>query len=219
MLLDALERPSPSCRCGSRIQRPPHPPRDPRPVFPRKIALPHPQHPPARLPQKPTDFAIPRFVSRQLGRPPLRPRFGKRRVFWLGTSVPKTAINKKCDALTTEDEVWLPGQLLIPPPAGNPGRTEEVDHPQFGRLVSVSANPRHDGATLLAGEDIRHGSISTVLFGHCCVLRRVASALSSVIVRCLKPSSRISYSTPVTPPGNPPANDSTVSRGKSSQTA
>jgi len=78
-------------------QRPGHAPGRARPVSGGEIALPNPQHPPARFAQDPRHRSIPGLVPGQLGRPPAGPGRGLRRMF--RTTVPETAIHEDGSAL------------------------------------------------------------------------------------------------------------------------
>lgn len=74
----------------------------------------------------------------------------------LGTAVPETTVDKHRQPLRAENKIRLAKERLVAPPAGDPVRPEDRNHPQLRGLVPFPTNVRHHLRTLRLGENVRH---------------------------------------------------------------
>jgi len=119
-----------------------------------EFVLPDAQDPPAGLAEGAGDEPVADLVCGQF----LPPERGV--VAWFGTvlrtPVPETAVHEDRQAVAAKDEVRLPENGLIPPPAKNPSPAENEDEGQFGAAVAASPHAGHNLRTLCLGEDVCH---------------------------------------------------------------
>lgn len=116
--------------------------------------LPHPHHPPPRLPQEPAHLQVPLLVPLNLLPPERRIRPRLRPVD--RAPMPETPIHKHRHPRRAKHKIRLPVQRMIPPPPRDLVRPENLDQPQFRIPVPLPANPRHHLAPLGFGEYVRH---------------------------------------------------------------
>lgn len=74
----------------------------------------------------------------------------------LGAAMPETAVYKNRQFEFREDEIRLAKDLLATTPTSDPVLSENPDKREFGLLVAMPANLRHDQRAFLYGEDVRH---------------------------------------------------------------
>lgn len=116
--------------------------------------LPNPRHTPPLPPQKPAHRPVPLHVPRNLPVPErgVGPRF--RPVF--RASVPETPVHKHRQLRRAKHEIRLPEERVIPPPAGDFVRPENLNHPQFRGAIPLRADEGHHVAALGFCEDVWH---------------------------------------------------------------
>ena len=117
--------------------------------------LPDPQHAPSGLVQLKFHFTVAVLVSLELCVPKLPVLPWPCAVLW--TSMPETPVHKYADPLDAKNEVRFANQILLSSPAGQSVCSEDLDQPQFRRLVAPGADTRHHLGSLCFGEDVRHG--------------------------------------------------------------
>jgi hypothetical protein len=98
-------------------QSPLDPTHKPHFILLRKLMFPNPQHPPAVAPQCPRDQRIALFVSGKLSPPEGAVSLWLRAM--LGAAMPKTTVHEDGEFEPWKNEVRLPEDFLMPPPAGD----------------------------------------------------------------------------------------------------
>ena len=77
------------------------------------------------------DFAIPKLL------------IAARTFIALWAAVPKATVHKQCESHAAENEIGVPKQRLVPPPAFDSVRTKNGCQFQFGVLVAFRPNGSH----------------------------------------------------------------------------
>ena len=70
--------------------------------------------------------------------------------------MPKAAINKNCEPLRMEYEIWFAWELRMPPPSGNPGFAHKPKKRLFRGDIPFGTYARHIPRALFAREPISH---------------------------------------------------------------
>ena len=123
-------------------------------VFFEKIVLPNPKHPPALRPQRCIHQAVAVDVAVDFVVPERGVAFRAGAV--LGASMPEAAVHEYSDFLFPEYEVRFSEQGLFPAPAGDSVQPKKRDQHEFGGLVAVGADARHDLGALGFRKDVCH---------------------------------------------------------------
>lgn len=118
------------------------------------------EHPPAITAKRFGDKPIPERVGRELLLP--KGPIVDGHIGVLGASMPETAINKNHDALPAKGEIRFSKKHLSATPAGDAMRPHKFGKDQFGVLVAMSANARHDVRAFFLGEYIGHSLTFTL---------------------------------------------------------
>ena len=119
--------------------------------------LPNPQHPPAGAAEGAGDETVAGLVTGDLGPPELRVGLGPRGVD--RTPVPETSVHEDGEFMFGENEVGLPEDHRLPPPAGDAMRLEYPHQPQLGALVARTTDERHHVRAFSFGKNIGHGAV------------------------------------------------------------
>jgi hypothetical protein len=123
-------------------------------VFTGQLVLPDSQHSPVRTFQSLFHHAIPGQVSSQFGTPKGTVGLRAGAVQWAG--MPKASIYENSQPLLDEHEIGVPENRTIAAPAFYSPFAEEGQQPEFGGLVALRPDSRHDRRALIARKNIRH---------------------------------------------------------------